>query len=60
METLPLRLNPGLDLRRGLEEAVAGRKCSAAFVLAGIGSLAQARLREQRKVMPRDPRCTTS
>ncbi len=55
MGTLPLRLNPGLDLRRGLEDAVAGRKCSAAFVPSGTGSLAQARLRVQRKVMPRDP-----
>ena len=45
METLPLRLNPGLDLRRALEEAVASRKCQAAFVLSGIGSLTQARLR---------------
>jgi DUF296 family protein family protein len=45
METFPLRLNPGMDLRRALEEAVAGRKRSAAFVLSGIGSLGQARLR---------------
>jgi uncharacterized protein len=45
METLPIRLSPGQDLRGAIEEIVAGRGCSAAFVLAGIGSLSQARLR---------------
>lgn len=45
METLPIRLNPGQDLRRALEAAVAAQGCSAGFVIAGIGSLVQARLR---------------
>jgi uncharacterized protein len=38
-------LLPGQDLRRALEAAVAGQGCAAAFVLSGIGSLAQARVR---------------
>lgn len=38
-EFLPLRLQPGDDLRRALEQAVASRGVSAAFVMAGIGSL---------------------
>ena len=41
----PLRLLPGDDLRGALEAAVAAQGCTAAFVLAGIGSLAQTRLR---------------
>lgn len=45
MQTLPLRLTPGQDLRRALEAAAAGAGLQAAFVLAGIGSLSQARLR---------------
>lgn len=45
METLPIRLNPGDDLRRALEAAVASRGLKAAFVLAGIGSLEQACIR---------------
>ncbi|MDB5816551.1 MAG: hypothetical protein JWQ11_191 [Rhizobacter sp.] len=45
MQTLPLRLNPGDDLRRALEAAVAAQGIAAAFVLAGIGSLGPARLR---------------
>jgi len=45
METLPLRLLPGMDLRRALESAVAARGCEAAFVVSGIGSLRGARLR---------------
>ena len=45
METLPIRLLPGQDLRRALETVVAARGCSAAFVLSGIGSLAPAILR---------------
>ena len=40
----PLRLIPGDDLRRALEEAVHARGLSAAFVVAGIGSLRQTRL----------------
>lgn len=45
METLPLRLPPCTDLRTALEQAVASRSCTAAFVLSGIGSLSQARIR---------------
>ena len=35
----PVRLHPGDDLRRALEAAVAAQGCTAAFVIAGIGSL---------------------
>jgi predicted DNA-binding protein with PD1-like motif len=42
---LPLRLPPGADLRAALLEAIGARDCRAAFVVAGIGSLAGARLR---------------
>jgi len=42
---LPLRLSPGDDLRPALLAAVASRACGAAFVVAGIGSLRDARLR---------------
>ena len=42
---LPIRLNPGDDLRAALEAAVAAQGCSAAFVLAGIGSLSATKLR---------------
>ena len=45
METLPLRLSPGMDLREALEAAMATRLCRAAFVMSGIGSLRCARLR---------------
>ncbi len=45
MEAFPLRLAPGLDLRKALEGAVAARSCNAAFVISGIGSLSEARLR---------------
>lgn len=45
MQTLPIRLTPGQDLRRALETAVAGHGCTAAFVLSGIGSLSAAQLR---------------
>ena len=45
METLPIRLLPGQDLRRALEAVVAERGCDAAFVLSGIGSLSPAILR---------------
>lgn len=43
MALLPVRLRPGDDLRRALEELV--RDQPAAFVLSGIGSLGDARLR---------------
>lgn len=42
---LPLRLHPGVDLRQALEAAVAEHGCEAGFVLSGMGSLDQARLR---------------
>jgi predicted DNA-binding protein with PD1-like motif len=42
---LPLRLPPGADLRQALLAAVAGRDAGAAFVVAGVGSLHDARLR---------------
>ena len=45
METLPIRLTPGQDLRTALEVAVRSQNCRAAFVLAGIGSLSAASLR---------------
>ena len=41
----PLRLPPGADLRAALQDAIAQRDCRAAFVVAGIGSLREARLR---------------
>lgn len=42
--TLPVRLAPGCDLRRALE-ALARPPADAAFVVAGIGSLSEARIR---------------
>ena len=45
LQPWPVRLQPGDDLRRALEESVAARGSTAAFVLAGIGSLRPARLR---------------
>ena len=45
MESLPLRLLPGADLRASLEDAVSSRSYAAAFVVSGIGSLRDARLR---------------
>lgn len=45
METLPLRLAPGADLRGALEAALREHGWTAAFVVAGIGSLVDARLR---------------
>lgn len=41
----PVRLLPGDDLRRALEGHVATQGLTAAFVLAGIGSLRSARIR---------------
>lgn len=41
----PLRLSPGDDLRRALEEAAAAHGWEAAFVVAGIGSLRPAAVR---------------
>jgi len=45
MQTMPLRIPPGKDLRRALEDATAAHGCAAAFVASGIGSLRGARLR---------------
>lgn len=45
MEMRPLRLTPGQDLRRALECLVFAEGFSAAFVVAGIGSLDKAHLR---------------
>ena len=45
MKTLPLRLFPGDDLRAALDAALARSGAQAAFVVAGIGSLREARLR---------------
>jgi predicted DNA-binding protein with PD1-like motif len=45
MKTFPIRLTPGQDLREALEAAVREQGCQAAFVLSGIGSLVDARIR---------------
>jgi uncharacterized protein len=45
MQTLPLRLAPGDDLRATLENIARSHALDAAFVLQGIGSLSIARLR---------------
>jgi predicted DNA-binding protein with PD1-like motif len=45
MQTLPIRLTPGQDLRKAIEAAVRSQGCHAAFVLSGIGSLSNAGLR---------------
>lgn len=42
---LPVRLQPGDDLRRALEARVRGTGSQAAFVVAGIGSLRSTRIR---------------
>ena len=45
MKTLPLRLNPGADLRAALSTALSAFHHEAAFVVAGVGSLCDAHLR---------------
>ena len=45
MELLPLRLHPGDDLRGALEELVRSAGQPSGFVISGIGSLGDARLR---------------
>lgn len=45
MQTHPLRLSPGDDLRASIEDVLRPRALRAAFVLQGIGSLSVARLR---------------
>ena len=42
---LPIRLQPGADLRRSLEEQAAAGSGLSAFVVAGIGSLTNATIR---------------
>ncbi|WP_096696190.1 PPC domain-containing DNA-binding protein [Polaromonas sp. AER18D-145] len=53
MQTLPIRLSPGEDLRTAIEAAVRGANCRAAFVLSGIGSLSSAGLRFAGAKQPR-------
>lgn len=53
MQTLPIRLSPGEDLRTAIEAAVRGANCRAAFVLSGIGSLSSAGLRFAGAEQPR-------
>ena len=45
MKTLPIRLNPGADLRAALSTALSAFHGEAAFVVSGIGSLCEARIR---------------
>lgn len=45
MQTLPLRLNPGDDVRAAVVQALLASGHQAAFVLQGIGSLSLAQLR---------------
>ena len=45
MQLMPIRLSPGVDLRHALEDAAHAQSADSAFVVAGIGSLTQARLR---------------
>jgi predicted DNA-binding protein with PD1-like motif len=45
MKALPVRLRPNDDLRRSLEAVIASHDCAAAFVLSGIDSLGDVRLR---------------
>ena len=43
---------PGDDLRKALETVVSSRNCDAAFVLSGIGSLGDAKLRRAGTAQP--------
>jgi predicted DNA-binding protein with PD1-like motif len=45
MQTYPVRLSPGDDLRGALEDVLRELNLAAAFVLQGIGSLSVAQLR---------------
>jgi len=45
MEALPLRLNPGDDLREAVEQALRAAGASAGYLLQGIGSLSVAQIR---------------
>ncbi len=53
MQTLPIRLHPGDDIRTAIESAVRGADCRAAFVISGIGSLSTAGLRFAGAEQPR-------
>lgn len=53
MEPLPLRIPPHADLRRAIEMAVRERAVPAAYVVAGIGSLATAAIRMAAAPQPR-------
>jgi len=53
MKTLPLRLQPGDDLRAALDAALAAHGAQAAFVVSGIGSLREARVRFAGREAPR-------
>ncbi|GAB3471161.1 PPC domain-containing DNA-binding protein [Polaromonas eurypsychrophila] len=53
MQSLPIRLNPGDDLRAAIEASMRGADCRAAFVVAGIGSLSSAGLRFAGAQQPR-------
>jgi uncharacterized protein len=58
MEFQPIRLSPGADLRRALEEAIGNQGLDSAFVVAGIGSLTDASLRyagEAREIQLKGP-----
>ncbi len=52
MQTLPIRLLPGDDLRKGVEQALSRIGGKAAFVIAGIGSLKPACLRQANQDQP--------
>jgi len=45
MSSLPVRLSPGADLRRSLEQEASASLGGSAFVVAGIGSLSSLNIR---------------
>lgn len=45
METISLRLHPGADVRKSLEELAKKKRMSAAVILGAVGSLSQVCLR---------------
>jgi uncharacterized protein len=52
IEPIPLRLSPGVDLRAELIAQMRQRGCTAAYVVAGMGSLSRASLRRAGAVQP--------
>jgi len=54
MRTLPIRLRPGDDIRRALEKIVATHLPNGGFVVCGIGSLNNPRLRLAQKSVESD------